>query len=122
MNAKLLTAIFLLLMSFSVQPQAQQKEDSATKEIFLSHSFIDLENSTFALPIIKATNFDMAFIATPSVSKLQITIPKMPAFKTFSISSSLPNPYLGSPAYEIINTYRNSLNIDVVTGKYYWEW
>ena len=45
-----------------------------------------------------------------------------PFMPVFGFSTALPNPYVGSPAYDIIQTYRNSLNIDVVTGKYYWEW
>lgn len=62
------------------------------------------------------------FKSLPLGSRLEIELPKNPVFRFLGFSTVLPNPYAGSPAYDIINTWRNSLNIDVITGKYYWEW
>lgn len=58
----------------------------------------------------------------PMGARIEFETPQLPITKIFGFSTVLPNPYIGSPAYEIINTWRNSLNIDVITGKYYWEW
>jgi hypothetical protein len=53
---------------------------------------------------------------------IKVKSPKIKLLPTIGFSTTIPDPYIGSPAYEVTQVIRHSLNIDPITGKYYWEW
>ena len=53
---------------------------------------------------------------------VRIRTPQIKLLPTVGFSTTIPDPFIGSPAYEVTQVIRHSLNIDPITGKYYWEW
>jgi hypothetical protein len=67
----------------------------------------------------KGVSIELSHHLSAPVIKVRTPIKFLP---TFGFGTTIPDPFIGSPAYDGIAIPRNSLNIDPVTGKYYWEW
>lgn len=145
MNMTLKSALFFILFCFilsvpalAVQEETSEKISTEKKEeedenskslkralekmilVKMSDDIDYLFNSKTLLDLsgLKVkVSFDS--IASP---KLTIKSRLLKLLPLFIISPDIPDPFIGSPAYDGIYTPRKSLNIDPVTGKYYWEW
>ena len=145
MNMTLKYALFFMLFSFAlavptlaVQEEAsetkikqnEEDEDENSKSLkralekmilFKMSDDIDYLFNSKTLLDLSALKVKVSFdsIASP---KLTIKSRLLKLLPLFIISPDIPDPFIGSPAYDGISTPRKSLNIDPVTGKYYWEW
>lgn len=119
--------LLFILLAASVAVIGQEKKDEAGNGVktsimrALTTSYSDLQ--PYKVFIYDSDGFSAVFKDIANRTALEITQQTLPIVNKFIISATLPDPHLLSPAYENVGIGpRTNLNIDIVTGKYYWEW
>lgn len=128
--------IVTALLLFLVLPALAQEENDSSKGENINEeavkerlkSILKVDFSDSILPEIRPRvllKFPSA-LATLSTAdnsfKITLSNPENFVIPTMIFSTTIHDPYAGSPAYDILNAPRYSLNVDRVSGKYYWEW
>lgn len=116
-----------VMLSIAAVMSVAQEKDSSDENVknsisrALSASYRPFDSVRFHL--YDGDHLSIAIKEIADAAVIEFTPNRIEGLPKFIISTTLPDLELFSPAYENVGIGpRNSLNIDLVTGKYYWEW
>ena len=127
-------SLVALLSCNAIAQDAEKKEEEKTSSVnseyvkakiktYLTKDFSLVDIPEIRKKVILDFPKALATLSTANNSlKITLSNPSSIHAPVIAFSTTIPDPYAGSPAYDIIPGPRFSMNVDRVSGKYYWEW